>query len=184
MVEQLLLEAEQETWPASREKKYLRLVGGKVIYISEAEAVEEEVLAGPRKKLSGEDILVAEWNCRVEWANQLKERISFVLQMMRDDDQRPSQCEPAYNTLWGQYREAIESLRELDSEAVDQFRDKVVARVRELEVRINSLCDDWDPDYLDYFERTLACYEKNFDLMVALQLGLPDQASASRHKDG
>lgn len=184
MVEQLLREAEQETWSASQERKYLRLVGGKVIYISEAEAVEEEVLAGPRKKLNGENILVAEWNCRVEWANQMKERISFLHQMMRDDDQRPSQYEPAYKTLWRHYREAIESLRELDSKAVDQFRDKVTARVKELEVRINNLCDDWDPDYFDYFERTLACYEKNFDLMMALQPGLPGQVLALGCKDG
>ena len=169
MVEQLLQEAEQETLSASQEGKYLRLVGGKVIYISEAEAMEEEVLAGPRRKLSGQDILVAEWNCRVEWANQLKERISLVHQMMRDDDQRPSQYEPAYKTLWDEYKDAIENLRELDSEAVDQFGDRVVARLKELETRINDLCDTWDQHYFDYFEQILVCYEKNYDLMVALQ---------------
>lgn len=172
MVEQLLQEAEQETWPALEERKYLRVVGGKVIYISKAEAMEE-VLLGPLKKLSGEDILITEWNRKVEWANRLKERISLVHQMMRDDNQRPSQCEPAYNTLWNQYRDAIESLREFDSDTVDRFRDKVVARVKELEVRINGLCDDWDPDYFDYFERTLVCYEKAYDLMVDLDGDLP-----------
>ena len=165
MVEQLLQEAEQETWPVSQERKYLRLVRGKVIYISEAEAMEEEVLAGPRKTLSVEEILVAEWNCRVEQVNQLKERISLIHQMMRDDDQRPSQYEPAYDTLWDEYRAAIESLRELDSEAVDQFRNKIIARVKELEARINNLCD---PDYFDYFERMLALYEKTRDQAVAL----------------
>ena len=169
MVEQLLREAEQETRLASEERKYLRLVGGRVVYISEAETMEEEVLAGPRKRLSEEDMLVAEWNARVEWANQLKERISLVHQMMRDDEQRPSQYEPAYNTLRGEYRDSIESLRELDSEPVDQFRDKVVARVKELEARINNLCEDWDPDYFDYFGQMFALYEKNFDLVATLQ---------------
>ena len=73
---------------------------------------------------------------------------------------------------------------ELDSRAVNQFRDKVEARVKELEARVNDLSDGWDPDYFDYFERTLACYEKNYDLMMALQPGSPDQASAVRQKDG
>lgn len=164
MVEQLLQEAE----PTLGEKKYLRLIGGKVVYITEAEVMKEEVLAGPRKTLIDGGILVSEWNERVAKANQLKERISLVHQMMSDDDQRPSQYETVYNTLWDEYRKAIESLRELDCEAVDQFRNKVVARVKELEARINDLCDDWDPNYFDYFERTLACYEKNHDLMLAL----------------
>lgn len=171
MVKQLevLQKTEQETWPALQENKYLRLVRGKIIYISEAEAMEEAVLAGPRKRLSEEEILVDEWNCRVEWANQLKERISFVHQMMRDDEQRPSQYKLTYNALWDQYRDAIESLRELDSEAVSQFMYKVAARVKELEARINNLCKDWDPDYFNYFELAFACYGKNFDLMTALQ---------------
>ena len=167
----LLQEAKQETWPASEERKYLRVIKGKVVYISEAEAMKEEVLAGPRKTLSGADIFLAEWDFRVRWANQLKERISLVHQMMRDDEQRPSQYEPAYNTLWGEYRDAIESLRELDSEPVGQFRDKVVARVKELEVKLSAMCDSWD-------EQMLACYEKNFDLMTALQPSLPSRALA------
>ena len=165
----LLQEAKQETRLASEERKYLRLVGGRVVYISEAEAMEEEVLAGPRKRLSPEDLLVAEWNDRIEVANQLKERISFVHQMRRDDDRRPSQYEPAYNILWGEYRDAIKSLRELDSEAVDQFRDRVVARVKELKARINNLWEDWDPDYFDYSERMLALYEKLHDQALALR---------------
>ena len=165
----LLQVAEQETRLASEERKYLRLVEGKVICISEAEAMEEEVLAGPRKKLSPEDLLVAEWNDRIEVANQLKTRISFVHQMMRDDDQRPSQYEPAYNTLWDEYRNSIENLREIDSKPVDQFRDKVVARVKELEVRINNLYKDWDPDYFDYSERMLSLYEKLHDQALALR---------------
>lgn len=169
MVEQLLQEAEQETRPASQDRKYLRLVRGKVVYISETEAMEEEVLAGPRKKLSLEEILGDEWNCRVGEANQLKERISLIHQMMKDDDQRPSQCEPAYNTLWDEYRNAIESLRELDTEPVDQFRDKVVAKVVEIKARLNNLCNDWAPDYFDYFERMLTLYEKLHDQALALR---------------
>lgn len=162
----LLQEAERETRLASEERKYLRLVEGKVIYISEAEAMEEEVLASPRKRLSDEDILVAEWNDRVEWANQLKERISFIHQMMRDDDQRPSQYEPAYNTLWDEYRNAIESLREIDSEPVSQFRDKVTARVGELPVRLNAVCGNGDTED---FEQMLALFEKLHDQALALR---------------
>jgi len=169
MVEQLLQEAERETWPASQERNYLRLVGGKVVYIPEAEAMEEEVLAGPRKKLSLEEILGDEWNCRVEEANQLKERISLIHQMMRDDERRPSQYEPAYNTLWDEYRNAIESLRELDSEAVSQFRDEVEARVKEMAARLNTMCDNWNPSLLSSYEQMLICHEKNLDLMAVLQ---------------
>jgi len=154
--------------PTVGEKKYLRLIGGKVVYISEAEVMKEEVLAGPYKRLSDEEILVAEWNDRVKWANQLKEHISAVYQMMRNDDETPSGYEPVYHSLWNEYRKAVESLRELDCGAVDQFRNKVVARVNELEARINHLCDNWDLDYFDYFEQTLGCYEKNRDLMLAL----------------
>jgi len=183
MVEQFLQETEQETRPTSQDRKYLRLSrDGKVFYITEAEAMEEELLTGAHRRLSDEDILVDEWNCRVEEANQLKERISFVHLMIRHDDRRPSQYEPAYNTLWNQYRNAIGSLRELDSEAVSQFRDKVAARVKELEARLNNLSDTWDPDYFDYFERTLACYEKNCDLMTALQARVLDQVWALGHK--
>lgn len=169
MTNTLLQVAEQGTRLASEERKYLRLVEGKVVYISEAEAMKEEVLAGPRKRLSPEDLLIAEWNDRIEVANQLKERISFVHQMRRDDDRRPSQYEPAYNILWGEYRDAIKSLRELDSEAVDQFRDRVVARVKELKARINNLWEDWDPNYLDYLERMFALYEKLHDQVLALR---------------
>ncbi|MBA7562033.1 hypothetical protein ES708_03682 [subsurface metagenome] len=164
----LLREAERETWPAPQEGKYLRLVAGKVIYVSEAEVMKEEVLAGPRKKLNLEETLGDEWNCRVEEANQLKERISLVHQMMRDDEQRPSQYEPAYNSLWNQYRDAVESLRELDSEAIDQFRSKVLTRLKELEARINSLNDLKDPDYFNYYEKMLTVYAKTHDQAVVL----------------
>jgi len=170
MVEQLSQEAEQEACPASQERKYLRLGrDGKVFYISGTEAMEEEVLAGPHKKLSDEEILVAEWNNRVDAANQLKERISLIHHMMRDNNQRPSHYELAYNTLWSEYGDAIEGLRELDPESVDRFGSRVAAKIVEIKARLDNLCDDWDPDYLDYFERTLACYEKNYDLLVALQ---------------
>lgn len=182
MVKQLLQEAERETWPASQEGKYLRLVSGEVICISEAEAMEEEVLASPRKKLSEEDILVAEWNCRIEWAEQLKERISLVHRMMGDDEQRPSQYEPAYNSLWNQYRDAVESLRELDSEAIDQFRSKVLTRLKELEARINSLNDLKDPDYFDYYEKMLAVYALTHDQAVVLGWELPQpQLPEAKH---
>lgn len=89
--------------------------------------------------------------------------------MMRDDDQRPSQYEPAYNTLWDEYRDSIENLREIDSDLVDQFRDKVVAKVKELKARINNLWEDWDPDYIDYLERMFALYEKLHDQALALR---------------
>jgi len=35
--------------------------------------------------------------------------------------------------LWYRYQEVIERFREINPESVDQFRDKVVTRVRELE---------------------------------------------------
>jgi hypothetical protein len=178
MVEQLLQEAE----PTLGEKKYLRLIGGKVTYISEAEAMKEEVLAGPRKRLTEEEILVGEWDDRVQWANELKERISLVHQMMGEDDEKPSQYEPVYNTLWDEYKGAIESLREVDSEAVDQFRDKVVGRLKELETRIDDLCRNHDPDYFDYLERTLSLYEKTYDLAVALGWRTPQpQLPEAKH---
>lgn len=186
MVKQLLQEAEQETWPILQEKRYLRLVGGKVFYISEAEAMKEEVLAGPGRKLSVEEILGDEWNCRVEEANQLKERISLVHRMIRDDAQSPSQYESVYDTLWDEYRDAVESLRELGSGAVNQFGDKVLARLKELEARINNLCD---PDYFDYFERMLTLYEKTHDQAVALgwqppQTKLPEAKYPCYKADG
>lgn len=176
MAKQLLQETERETGEVlsvPQEKKYLRLVGGKVIYITEAEVIEEEVLAAPHRELSEQEILVSEWNYRAERVEQLKERISFVHQMMRDDKRRPSQYEPDYNTLWDQYRDAIESLREIDSEAVNQFKDKVVTRVNELEVRLNAFCllsdaGVWNPDDLEGFEQVLPCYEENYDLMMVL----------------
>ena len=172
MAKQLLQETE-EVLPAPQEKKYLRLVGGKVVYITEAEVRQEEVLAKPTE-LSDQDILVSEWNCRVGRAEQLKERISFVHQAMRDDE--PSQYESDYNALWDQYRDAIESLKELDTGTIDRFRDEVVAMVRELEVRLNAMFDNWDPGYFDYFERMLTCYEKNYDLMMALLGGKGEES--------
>jgi len=171
MAKQLLQEMERETEevpPAPQEGKYLRLVGGKVIYITEAEVREEEVLAKPTE-LTDRDVFVFEWNDRIKRAEQLKERISLIHQMMRDDEQRPSQYDSDYNALWGQYRDAITSLRELDSEPVDRFRDKVVARVMESKVRLNAVDGNRDPNDFDIYERMFACYEKNFDLMVALQ---------------
>jgi len=169
MVKQLLEKETKEVLPTPQEKKYLRLVGGKVIYITEAEVMQEEVLAAPHKELSEQDILVFEWNYRAERTEQLKERISFVHQMMRDDGQRPSQYEPDYNTLWDEYRDSIESLREIDAEAVSRFRDKVVARVKELEVRINTMCDNSDDRDPDYLEQILALYQKLHDQALVLE---------------
>lgn len=152
----------------AQEPRYLRLIEGKVILVTEAEVMEEEVLARPTR-LTDQDILVLEWNERIKRAEQLRERIGFIHQAMRDDDQRPSQYEPDYDVLWNQYRDAIESLRELDAESVSEFRDKVVARVKELEIRLNAMCGNWDPEGFDDFEQILACYEKNYDLMAVLQ---------------
>ena len=101
-------------------------------------------------------------------ANQLNKQISSVHQMMRDDGQRPSRYEPAYNTLMDQYRDSIAGLRELDPENVSQFREKVKARINGLKARMDDLCNDWDPAYFGYFERMLVCYEKNSDLLAAL----------------
>jgi len=143
-----------------QEAKYARLIAGRVVYVSEAEALGEEVLTTTDDRRGERSQLVSR-------ANSLLKHIGFVHQMMRDDD--PSQYQAVYDTLWNQYRDTIKSLTELDPEAADQFRDKVAARVKELEARINDLCDNWDPAYFDYFERTLACYEKNRNLLVALE---------------
>lgn len=167
MVEQLSQEAERETWLASRERKYLRLVAGKVILVFEAEVMEEVVLAKPRV-LTDQDIIVCEWDDRVKKAEQLKELISLVHKMMRADERRPSRYQADYDALWDEYRDAITDLRELDAETIDEFRDKVATRAKELEVKLNTMCDNWNPNDFDDFEQTLACYERNYDLMMAL----------------
>lgn len=165
---------------APQERRYLRLVGGKVVYISEAEVKEEEVLARPRVLTDPAEwnypvIFVSEWNDRVKRAEELRERISMVHQMMRDDDRTPFRYERDYKMLWYEYRDAIESLREIenlsgvDFEPIDRFKDRVAIRVGELKVRLNAMCDDWDPDDFGIFEQVLACYEKNSDLLAALQ---------------
>ncbi len=105
---------------------------------------------------------------KVKEANQLKEQILIVHQMMRGDIQRPSQYEPGYNTLWDEYRNAIESLRELDPETVDQLKNRVIARVRELEARVNDMCDNRNPGDFDDLKQTLALYEETYDQAVAL----------------
>ena len=148
-----------------QEAKYMRLIGGKIVYVTASEAAEEEVLARPRV-LTDQDIVVFEWNDRVKRVEQLKERISLVHQMVRDDEQRPSQYEPDYNTLWDQYRHVIGGLREIDSEPVSQFRDKVIARVGELPVRLNAVCGNGD---IEDFEQMLALFEKLHDQALALR---------------
>jgi len=153
----------------TEEPRYLRLgADGKTFYITRVEAMKEEVLAGPREELSQEAILISEWNYRVERAEQLREQISLVHKMMRVDEQRPSQYRADYDTLWDEYRDAIDDLREIDFGSVDEFKDKVVARLKELEDRISSLNDLNDPDYFDYYEKTLTLYEKIHDQAVAL----------------
>ncbi|GAI97785.1 unnamed protein product, partial [marine sediment metagenome] len=79
------------------EAKYIRLIGGKVVYITESEALAEEVLTTTGDRLG-------EWNRLVREANQIKERISAVHQMMRDDERRPSRYRVDYDMLWYQYQ--------------------------------------------------------------------------------
>ena len=157
----------------SGEARYLRLgADGKVYYITAVETRKEEILARPRGELSDQDIIVFEWNDRVKRAEQLKGGISLAHKMVRVDDQMPSRYQADYDALWGEYRDAITDLIELDSEPVARFRDKVAAKLKELELKVNAVCDsydNWDPDNFDEFERMLVCYEKNFDLMVVLQ---------------
>lgn len=154
-VSKLWHEADSKT--QSAEKRYLGVSWDDCI---------SEIPTGLCEKLT--DQKINEWNRTVDQANQLTEQISLVHNIMRDDDQRPSQYRLVYETLLGQYKNVIESLRELDPKAIDQLRSKVVARVKELEARINDLCDNWDPVYFRYFEGTVACYEKTYDLMVTL----------------
>jgi len=111
---------------------------------------------------------VAEWNSLVEEANLLKERIGVIHDLMREDERRPSQYEHDYRMLWYQYMQVIYRLRQIDSQGVDSFREKVVSRVKELEVRLNTMCDAWNPDDFEEFERMLALYEKLYDQAEAL----------------
>ena len=159
-----------------QEAKYTRLVGGKVIYITEAEAMAEEIV------IVSED---TEWDSLVKEANLIRERAGYLHQAMRDDDKRPSEYERDYRTLWWLYSATV---CHINNEAVDQFKEKVVARVKELEVRLNTMCDAWDPDDLDDFEQLLAFYEKLYDQTEALgwkedraltQVGVPELVTAT-----
>ena len=162
-----------------QEAKYTRLVGGKVVYITESEAMAEEVVTVP------ED---TEWDSLVKEANLIRERAGYLHQAMRDDDKRPSEYERDYRMLWWLYSAAVCHLRQINPEAVDQFKEKVVARVKELEVRLNAMCDAWDPDDLDDFEQLLALYEKLYDQAEVLgwkedraltQAGVPELVTAT-----
>lgn len=145
-----------------QETRYARLGrDGKVYYVTESEVLAEEVLT------TGADRL-GEWNRLVQEADRVKERISAVYQMVRDDERRPSQYQADYDMLWYQYQEVIGRLREINPEYVDRFRDKVVARVKELEVRYIAVNDAMGPDDFDDFEELLALYEKLYDLAAAL----------------
>lgn len=153
----------------SEEAKYLRLGADGIYYITAAEANREEVLARPRRELSNLEIIVFEWNDRVKRAEELKDRISVVYQQILDDPQSPSQYESDYKALWDQYRDI--DLEEIDSQWFSEFRDKVAPRLKELGVKMNAVCDNWDPADFEDFEKLLASYEKNFDLSVALARG-------------
>lgn len=144
-----------------QEAKYARLVDGKIIYITEAEVAEEEVLATTDDELG-------KWDSFIQQAEQMKQRISIVHQMMRDDVRRPSQYLIDYDELWYRYREVIGHLRMINPEFVEQFGDKVVAKVKELEVRLGAMYGAWNPDDFEDFEELLALYEKLHDQAVAL----------------
>ncbi len=153
-----------------QEAKYIRLIGGTVVYISDSEALAEEVLTTTGDRLG-------EWNRLVQEANLVKERISILHQAMRDDEQSPSQYQTDYDMLWHRYIEIVWQLRQINPESVDQFKDKVVAKVKEVEVRLDVIFDAWDPDDEDVWnlrqanpelEWLLVLYEKLYDLAVAL----------------
>lgn len=162
-----------------QEAKYMRLIGDKVHYITESEAMAEAVLTIPEDTVR--DSLVGE-------ANLIKERAGIVHQMMREDEQRPSQYQADYDMLWHRYQEIVERVREINPESVDRFRDEVVARVKELEVRYTAIHDARNPDDFDDFEELLALYEKLYDQAVALgwkedraltQAGIPELVTAT-----
>jgi len=79
-----------------QEARYARLIGGKVVYITESEALAEEVLTVTGDRLG-------EWSRLVQEANQVKEWLSIIHQMMREDERRPSQYQPDYDMLWYRY---------------------------------------------------------------------------------
>ncbi|MBA7528551.1 hypothetical protein ES705_20738 [subsurface metagenome] len=140
--------------------KYARLGrNGKVYFITESEAMAEEVLTTPEDTVR--DSLVRE-------ANLVKERAGIVHRMMWEDERRPSQYQADYDMLWYRYQEIVERLREIDPKSVDRFRDEVVARVKELEVRYTAIRDAWNPDDFGDFERLVALYEKLHDQAEAL----------------
>ncbi|GAI77551.1 unnamed protein product [marine sediment metagenome] len=142
-----------------QEAKYIRLIGGKVVYITEFEAMAEEVVTVPGD---------TEWDSLVKEANLIRERAGYLHQAMRDDDKRPSEYECDYQMLWWLYSAAICHLRQINNEVVDQFKEKVIVRIKELEIRLDAMCDAWDSDGFEDFERLLALYEKLYDQAVAL----------------
>lgn len=111
-------------------------------------------------RLVGADAQSAEY---IKKAEQLQQRISIVHQI-----RRPFEYQTDYHTLWAYFRDYVESLRAIDHEAVSQFKDKVAARVKQLEIRMDVVIDNWQPDDFDELERMLVCYEKNSDLLAAL----------------
>jgi len=141
--------------------EYLRLIGDKIVYITESEALAEEVLATTGDRLG-------EWNRLVQEAERVKERISVIHRMMCEDEQRPSQYQVDYDMLRYQYQGIVERLKEAQLGYIEQFKEQVVARVKESEIRLNAMCDAWDPDDFEDFEKLLAVYEKSYDQAVAL----------------
>ena len=162
IVDSPLQETSSETRATPHCRHHLRLIGDDHVPVVESAG---ETLLSPQQGLADKDI--ERWNCIVDQANQLIDKLAFIHQMMRDEDS-PSEYRPAYTTLWRQYEGVIANLWELEPEAIVQFNDRVMARVRELAARADDLLDDWDSAYSYYLERTIACYEQNHDLMVAL----------------
>ena len=162
IADNLLQETSSETRAALQRRHQLRLIDDDHIPAVES---PDEALLSPQQGLTDKEI--ERWNCIVDQANQLIDNLALIHQMMWEDDS-PSQYRPAYTTLWCQYEDAIASLWGLEPEAVVQFKDRVMARSKELAARVDDLLDDWDSAYSYYLERTIVRYERNHDLMVAL----------------
>ena len=162
IVDSLLHGTSSETQAALQHRHHLRLIDDD--HIPAVESANEAVLSQQQGLTDNE---IERWNCIVDQANQLIDNLALIHQIMGDDDS-PSQYRPAYTILWHQYEGDIASLWGLEPEAVMQFRDRVMDRSKDLAARIDDLLDDWDSAYSYYLEQTIARYERNHDLMVAL----------------
>jgi len=164
MVEELLRKVDSEIESALRERRYLWFIGGD--YCSGPEPMGKNISAGRRKTLT--DGVMSQWNHKVDDANRLIKQISLLYRLVREEDQSYSHYKSTFKILWNKYTHVIVSLMELDPDNIAHFKDRTVARVSELETRINDLCNDWDSHYSEYLERMVACYEQTHDLMVTL----------------